>query len=157
MEVFESTFEEVYPNWKNELWPGRISKIESMSSLSWKQPNEIIKDKTIFEKYAPSFFAIKIDGEIVGVNSGFRTKEKVYRSRGLWVKEEYRGKDYGKTLLMQAIIQGKSESCHWIWSMPRKSALKTYESIGFKKRGMWINDGVEFGPNCLVTRQLIYK
>ena len=157
MEVVESTFEEVYPVWNKKLWPERVSEIEPMSSLSWKQPSEIIKDKTIFENYSPSFFAIKIDGKIVGVNSGFMTKERVYRSRGLWVKEEHRGKDYGKTLLMQAIIQGKSEGCHWIWSMPRKSALKTYESVGFKKKGRWIDDGVEFGPNCLVTRQLIYK
>ena len=37
------------------------------------------------------------------------------------------------------------------------TALKTYESVGFKKRGKWIDKGVEFGPNCLATRQLIYK
>ena len=77
MEVVESTFEEVYPVWNKKLWPERVSEIEPMSSLSWKQPSEIIKDKTIFENYSPSFFAIKIDGKIVGVNSGFRTKERV--------------------------------------------------------------------------------
>ena len=54
MEVFESTFYEVYPIWKNELWPGRISKIESMSSLYWKQPSYIIKDNSIFDNYTPA-------------------------------------------------------------------------------------------------------
>jgi len=157
MKVIESTFEEVYPIWNEKLWPERISKIESMSSLYWRQPRDIIKDNSIFEKYIPTFFAIKEDNQIVGVNSGFRTDERIYRSRGVWVKEEYRSKGYGQTLLMQAIIQGKSEGCHWIWSMPRKSALETYKKVGFKKRGKWIDDGVEFGPNCLVTRQLIYK
>ena len=157
MEVRESTFEEVYPIWNEELWPGRISKIEPMSSLYWKQPRDIIKDNTIFNKYQPTFFVIKIEGNIVGVNSGFKTGSGTYRSRGLWVSEEHRGNGYGKTLLMQAIIQGKNEGCFWIWSMPRKTALKTYESVGFKKRGKWIDKGVEFGPNCLATRQLIYK
>ena len=157
MEVRESTFEEVYPVWNEELWPGRISKIEQMSSLYWKQPKDIIKDHSIFDKYCPTFFIIKEDNKIVGVNSGFRTEEKVYRSRGLWVREEYRSKGYGKVLLMATIIKGKSENCHWIWSMPRKSALKTYEGVGFKKRGKWLDKGVEFGPNCLASRQLIYK
>jgi GNAT superfamily N-acetyltransferase len=157
MEVLESTFEEVYPICNEQLWPGRISKIENMSSLFWLQPKEITKNHSIFEKYSPTFFVIKEDNKIVGVNSGFRTDDKVYRSRGLWVKEDYRSKGYGKVLLMQAIIQGKSEDCHWIWSMPRKLALKTYESVGFKKRGKWLDHGVEFGPNCLATRQLIYK
>lgn len=157
MKVIESTFEEVYPIWNEKLWPERISKIESMSSLYWRAPRDIIKDSSIFEKYIPTFFAIKEDNQIVGVNSGFRTDERIYRSRGVWVKEEYRSKGYGQVLLMQAIIQGKKENCHWIWSMPRKSALKTYVKVGFKKRGKWIDEGVEFGPNCLVTRQLIYK
>ena len=154
MEARESTFEEVYPIWNEELWPGRVSKIESMSSLYWKQPREIIKDSSIFDKYTPSFFVIKEDNKIVGVNSGFRTDERIYRSRGLWVREEYRTKGYGKTLLMQAIIQGKSEDCHWIWSMPRKSALETYESVGFNKIGEWLNDTVEFGPNAVAYKYL---
>ena len=157
MEVVESTFEEVYPVWSEELWPERVSKIEPMSSLYWKAPRDIIKDSSIFEKYIPTFFAIKEDNQIVGVNSGFRTDERIYRSRGVWVKEEYRSKGYGQVLLMQAIIQGKSEGCHWIWSMPRKEALPTYQGVGYKKRGKWLDKTVEFGPNCLATRQLIYK
>ena len=48
MEVVESTFEEVYPVWNEELWPERVSKIEPMSSLYWKAPRDIIKDSSIF-------------------------------------------------------------------------------------------------------------
>ena len=157
MEVIMSTFEDIYPVWNEKLWPGRISKIEPMSNLYWRAPRDIIKDNTIFDKYTPTFFLIKEDGLIVGVNSGFRTDERIYRSRGLWVRNEYRNRGIGKTLLMQAIIQGKSEECHWIWSMPRKEALPAYQAIGFKKRGKWIDKTVEFGPNSLATRQLIYK
>ena len=57
----------------------------------------------------------------------------------------------------KAILQGKKEECHWIWSLPRKTALPAYTRVGFKKRGKWLDKDVEFGPNCLVTRQLIYK
>ena len=156
-ECVVSTFEEIYDIWHDQLWPGRISKIESMSSLYWKSPRTIIKDKTIFEKYTPSFWVIKHGDEIVGVNSGFKTEETIYRSRGLYVYPDYRGQGLSAILLRQAILQGKKEGCHWIWSMPRKAALPVYQRVGFKKRGKWLEEEVEFGPNCLATRQLIYK
>jgi len=152
-----SSFEEIYPVWNDKLWPGRISKIESMSSLYWWFPKEIIKDSSIFTKYSPTFWVVKDNEKIIGVNSGFRTDEKVYRSRGLWVDPAYRRQGISQILLKQAILQGKKEECHWIWSMPRKSALPAYQKIGFKKRGKWLDEGVEFGPNCLSTKQIIYK
>ena len=157
LECRQSTFEEIYDIWHDQLWPGRKSKISSMSSLSWVQPREIIKDMTIYKKYTPSFWVIKHGNEIVGVNSGFRTEEKIYRSRGLYVYPEHRKQGLAAILLRQAILQGKKEECHWIWSLPRKTALPAYTRVGFKKRGKWLDKDVEFGPNCLVTRQLIYK
>ena len=156
-ECVESTFEEIYDIWYNKLWPGRISKIEPMSSLYWESPRTITKNKIIFKKYSPKFWIIKYGDELVGCNSGFRTEEKIYRSRGLYVDLEYRGQGLSQILLRQAILQGKSEGCHWIWSLPRKTALPAYQKIGFKKRGKWLDEGVEFGPNCLATRQIIYK
>jgi len=152
-----SSFEEIYPIWHDKLWPGRISKIEPLSSLYWCFPNKIIKDNSIFEKYSPTFWVVKDNEKIIGVNSGFRTDEKVYRSRGLYVDSAYRRQGISQILLRQAILQGKKEECHWIWSMPRKSALPSYQKIGFKKKGKWLDEGVEFGPNCLTTRQIIYK
>ena len=156
-ECILSSFEEIYPVWDNKLWPGRISKIKPMSILYWEMPTKIIKDSSIFEKYPSTFWVVKDEEKIIGVNSGFRTDEKVYRSRGLWVDPAYRRQGISQILLWQAILQGKKEECHWIWSMPRKSALPAYQKIGFKKRGKWLDEGVEFGPNCLSTRQIIYK
>ena len=156
-ECVVSTFEEIYDIWHDQLWPGRISKIESMSSLYWKSPRTVIKDKTIFKKYTPSFWAIKHGDEIIAVNSGFKTEERIYRSRGLYVYPDYRGQGLSAILLRQAILQGKKEQCHWIWSLPRKTALSAYQRVAFKKRGKWLDKEVEFGPNCLATRQLIYK
>ena len=156
-ECVVSTFEEIYDIWHDQLWPGRISKIESMSSLYWKSPRTVIKDKTIFKKYTPSFWAIKHGDEIIAVISGFKRDERIYRSRGLYVYPDYRGQGLSAILLRQAILQGKKEQCHWIWSLPRKTALSAYQRVGFKKRGKWLDKEVEFGPNCLATRQLIYK
>ena len=157
MKCVQSTFDEIYDIWHDKLWPDRVSKIKPLSSLCWQLPNTIIKDKTIFDKYSPTFWTIKEGDKIVGVNSGFRTGEKNYRSRRLYVDEEYRKKGLSQILLGQAILQGKREECHWIWSMPHKIALPAYQKIGFKKRGKWLEEGVEFGSNCLATRQIIYK
>ena len=157
MKCVQSTFDEIYDIWHDKLWPDRVSKIKPLSSLCWQLPNTIIKDKTIFDKYSPTFWTIESGDKIIGVNSGFRTEEKVYRSRGLYVDLEYRGQGLSQILLRRAMNQGKREDCHWIWSMPRKTALPVYQKMGFKKRGKWLEEEVEFGPNCLATRQIIYK
>ena len=89
-ECILSSFEEIYPIWRDKLCPERISKIKPMSSLCWQLPNEIIKDNSIFERYSPTFWVVKDNEKIIGVNSGFKTSDKVYRSRGLYVDLEYR-------------------------------------------------------------------
>ena len=157
-----NTFEDIFPYWTNELWVGRVSKIEHMSSLKWNSYMwfmhgnvEITKDHSIFDKYTPIFFNVKVGDEIIGVNSGFKTDDKIYRSRGLWVKPEHRGNGHSKTLLKQTIKQGRKEGCTHIWTMPRKTALPAYESVGFNKIGGWIDEKVEFGPNCIAMRKLI--
>ena len=38
--------------------------------------------------------------------------------------------------------------------MPRKSALETYEAVGFSKIGDWLDDTVEFGPNAVAYKYL---
>ena len=156
-ECILSSFEEIYPIWHDKLWPGRISKIEPMSSLCWQLPNKIVKDGSIFESYSPIFWVVKDNRKIIGINSGFKTSDKVYRSRGLYVDPTYHNQEISQILLRQSILQGKKEECHWIWSMSQKSVLPVYQKIGFKKRGKWLNEGIEFGPNCLVTRQILYK
>ena len=112
----EISFDEIYPVWDKRLWPGRKSKIEPMSSLVWNSRlflswgnSEIKKDSSIFDKYEPKFFAFVIDDEVVGVNSGFRTEDSVYRSRGLWVDPNHRGLGLGQQLLTQATKLAKEE------------------------------------------------
>ena len=56
-----NTFDDILPYWTNELWVGRVSKIEHMSSLKWNSylwfvhgNVEITKDHSIFDKYGCS-------------------------------------------------------------------------------------------------------
>ena len=70
------TFEDVLPIWNNDLWPNRISKIESRSALFW-DVNEwtnfnnvsIIKKRKEIWEYEPTFFCIRDNNKIIGVNS----------------------------------------------------------------------------------------
>jgi hypothetical protein len=59
-----------------------------------------------------------------------------------------------KDLLNIVIEEGKNRGCNKIWSLPRKNSLYAYENIGFRKQSDWIEDDVEFGPNCIVTRPI---
>lgn len=97
-EYSETTFEEIYDLWNEGLWPNRVSKIESRSSLSWDAELwegygniSITKQKDTIWKYEPTFWAAKSDGKLIGVNSGFKTNDNIYRSRGLYVSPEHRG------------------------------------------------------------------
>lgn len=85
----------------------------------------------------PSFFAYFVNDKIVGVNSGHMCKNNQYRSRGLFVMENFRGQGIGAKLLVATIDQGKIEGADLCWSYPRKTSWKTYESAGFKLITEW--------------------
>ena len=96
MQVITLTFEQIKEIWEKELWPNRESAIETHSAMTWPLTNTVPYDMEIFE-YIPAFYAIEIDNKIVGVNSGHRTEDKGYRSRGLWVHPDFRRKGVGKS------------------------------------------------------------
>jgi GNAT superfamily N-acetyltransferase len=161
-EYFETTFENIYDLWNEGLWPSRVSKIESRSSLSWDARLwegygniYITKNKERIWKYKPTFWVARSEGKLIGVNSGFKTNDDIYRSRGLYVSPEHRGVGVSKMLLKLTINSAKQGGCRIIWTMPRKSALPAYESVGFRKIGGWIDEGVEFGPNCIAINELL--
>ena len=89
-------FETILPIWKHNLWPNRQSQIKHMSSMTYK--GKI--DMSIYEKYTPTFFAVYNNaGQIIGVNSGHQTGERMYmREQGgmymmkMWVRNpSFRG------------------------------------------------------------------
>lgn len=158
--ICDVTFDDVYPIWKEKLWPGRISRLDQISMLTLRH-GELVKELTVKKfKKSVNFSAVvyvseytEEKNEIVGVNSSVFTGLGLYRSRGLWVDPDHRGLGLSKILLQYAIVKGKDRGCDTVWSLPRKESLPMYESVGFKKQSDWIDD-VEFGPNCVVTRPI---
>ncbi len=92
--------------------------------------------------------------ELVGVNSGHRTTDAQYRSRGIWVDPSYRKHGVAQILFTMTEHQAILEECNMIWSIPRKSALPAYTKFGFKTVGDYFDEGMEFGPNIYVSKDL---
>lgn len=118
--------------WRTYLWPDRTSKIESNSAMVFKSGYDMYNMNT-----TPSFFGYFINDELVGVNSGHGCADNMYRSRGLWVFPEHRGKGIGKQLLIETINQAKRENADVIWSFPKRTSWNTYNSVGFELAGDW--------------------
>jgi len=147
-------FETILPFWQEKLWPNRTSEIKPMSSMMYQGGF----DMEIYKKYSPTFFAVyNVVGEIVGVNSGHRTTDDLYRSRGIWVDPRYRKLGVSGVLFCELHGQAIKEKCKAIWSIPRKEALPAYEKVGFKKTSEFFDEGMEFGPNCYVYKDLDHK
>ncbi len=139
----------VLPIWRDKLWPGRKSEIKPTNGIKFMGGF----DKRI-ESNIPTFFGAFIGNECVGVNSGFKTDENYYRSRGLYVNPDHRKTGISQILLYAAQGQAHAENCGVMWSMPRESALSAYKRFGFEKVSAMFDENVEFGPNCFVIKTL---
>ncbi len=149
MNVTASSFEEVFPVWRDHLWPARETPIRSHSSMTFDGGY----DPTIYDNPV-HFYKVIIDDRIAGVNSVFKTGTTECRSRGLFVFPEFRGQGVSSLLLAAAVDFAKKQSAAAIWSLPRESALKAYERVGFQKIRTADAAQVEFGPNLYVRRLL---
>lgn len=146
------TFNQICEVWQAELWPERQSPIEPHSAMTWPFENNPEQyDMNIFE-YSPVFWGVYINKELVGVNSGHRTTDTQYRSRGIWVHPEHRHRGVAQTLFTMTAHQAILEKCNMIWSIPRQSALLAYTKFGFNTVGDYFDEGMEFGPNIYVTK-----
>lgn len=137
------TFQEIYEIWRSELWPNRVSEITSTSAMNYLGGYDISN-----MTYDPTFISYILEGEIVGVNSGHHCADGSYRSRGLFVFPNYRGKKIGQILLNATISQAKKESASFIWSYPRNTSWKTYESAGFVLTSIWENSELGYNAYC---------
>ena len=135
------TFDEIYPIWRNHLWPDRLSDITSNSAMCFLEGYDLVNMET-----TPTFFAAMINEEIAGVNSGHMCKDLQYRSRGLFVFEKFRGNNIGKDLLLATIDQARKEGADMCWSYPRDTSWKTYERAGFSLVSEFTPD--EMGNNA---------
>ena len=138
MQISRIDFQTIEDIWQTELWPNRTSAIESHSAMTWPfegKPESI--DMNIFD-YPATFLGAYIDNKLVGVNSGHKTTNEQYRSRGIWVDPEYRKRGVAQMLFLMTAHQAKIEGCEMLWSIPRKTALPAYTKYGFQTVGDYI-------------------
>lgn len=134
-------FNTIYEIWAKNLWPNRISKIESHSAMMFDGSYSMVNFN-----YPASYFCFVIDGTIAGVNSGHLCEDGSYRSRGLYVSPEFRKKGIGRALLMTIIDKARCENAKFIWSFPRQNSWKVYGSAGFELSSDWVE--AEMGINA---------
>jgi GNAT superfamily N-acetyltransferase len=142
------TFEEVLPKWK-QLWPGK-EKIKPINCNTFLGGT----DFDIPKRFKATYFGCYHNKELIGVTSGYRNTLNIYRVRGTWVDEIYRGKGISTLLLKENEKQAKLEKCTIMWTMGRKSAEYAYKNFGFIRVGEYFSEGVEFGPNCYLYKQI---
>ena len=143
-------FQTILPYWQQFLWPNRKSEINPISTIKYMGGYDMnIKNNT------PTFWAIFDDKKIVGVNSGVKTSIDGYRSRGIYILGDYRGKNLSNLLFSELEKQAKIEQCSYIWSMPRKGSHYSYLKYGFVQTSDFFDEGVEFGPNCYVKKDIL--
>jgi len=147
--VKEVGFNEVLPVWSEYLWPNSRN-LRPMSSLCFLGEY----DNEIYNKYTARFSVAELDGRIIGVNSCHQTSKLHYRSRGIYVFDEYRRQGVAQ-LLFNFVKQSAIEAgCGLIWSLPRLDALSAYKTFGFTEVGEVVNQGVEYGPNIFVALRI---
>lgn len=142
--------------WLEYLWPDRNTVSRMSSLIDAKNHN-----KVIYESYQPYFFGCIIDDKLVGVNSGHQTSRTHFRSRGLYVFPEWRRHGIGVELINATVQKAVQQQCKYIWTMPRKNALSTYEKCGFEKKSPWFDTGTHMDrtiklseANCYAERKL---
>lgn len=143
----EIDFETICEKWKN-LWPD--TKHRQMSSMLYKGGI----DMEIYKKYTPTFFGHFIGEQLVGVNSGHRTSDTMYRSRGIWIDKSHRGLGVSTALFNITQQVARQEGCTMLWSIPRESAYKSYYRFGFRRTSEYFSEGMDYGPNCYVVKYI---
>lgn len=140
------SFEEIYQIWQNHLWPGRRSPIESNSAMCYLGGYDMYNMNTV-----PSFFGLFVDNQLAGVNSGHMCKNREYRSRGLFVFDEHRGRGFGTELLLRTVAQGREENAVLCWSYPRKNSWSTYRRSGFSLQSAFKQDETGLNAYCSIV------
>lgn len=140
---------DIFPIWKEKLWPNRTSVIEPTTSMKYLGGYDM--ENKIF---SPLLLGIYDEYNIVAVNSLVLCNDGSARSRGLWVDNSYRGLGLAKTILTKTITLAKLKNATFLWTIPRKSALPAYVSSGFIQTSNWFNEGMEYGPNCYAKHDL---
>jgi GNAT superfamily N-acetyltransferase len=144
------SYEEIYPIWFEKLWPGRSSRIDPNSAMSFLGGYNIANMNT-----TPTFFGWVEDEKIVGVYSGHQCHDQGYRTRGLYVSPTYRRNGIGFKLVQAALEQARFEQCSYAWCTPRKDSKAVHERAGFRMVTDW--EPSETGMNAYFYISLYTK
>lgn len=148
--VIEIGFDEILPVWRDQLWPNRRSEIRPTSTMTMQAG---VYDLRLKQAHA-HFWGAYVRGKLIGVNSGFRTADNGFRSRGLWVDPAYAGCGAGRRLMQATERMARFYRADTLWSIPRQSAMGFYEACGYVRSSDWFADGMEFGPNAYAVKSL---
>jgi GNAT superfamily N-acetyltransferase len=134
--------------WKNKLWPGRVSAIESHSAMMIT-PGEYDMGNFQLPIWCYGYFK---GTELVGVNSGHLCTDGLLRIRGFWVDSQHRRQGIGKKLLLRTIEDAKFNNIMGTWAFPRKTSWPIFESIGFIQTSDWLKSEMsEANTYCYLT------
>ena len=140
------TYYLMFTIWHDHLWPNRTSPIESTSAMRFLGGYDIEN-----MNYPPYFFAWVEDGKVLGVNSGHLCADNSFRSRGLYVFPEYRGRGIAQSLLKATIEEARNDGADFAWSYPKKSSWKAYESVGFELASDWEQSELDINAYCRIS------
>jgi GNAT superfamily N-acetyltransferase len=108
---------------------------------------EVVGVATVFPDPAP------FDTSEVGVPPGPGGEKRIWRLRGMAVREDLRGCGVGLLVLEAALDHVAESGCKLIWCNARVPAVGFYERSGFKKMGdEWIVP--MSGPHVVMWRSL---
>lgn len=142
-------WEDIHNIWANNLWPNRETLIEPCSALSYPS----LKINMEYMSGPVHFWGAYVTDTLIGVNSGHQTGDG-WRSRGLWVHPQHRGAGVANTLLNLTVHDAILNGAQYVWSLPRKTSFSVYQRVGFIQVTDWLDQGVEFGPNCVACINL---
>jgi len=134
MKILEISWQDIRSIWQCELWPQRVSQIETHSAMTWPWSSNSDYDMSIFVRPV-TYWGCYDNKILVGVNSGHGTSDSEYRSRGLWVDPDWRNQGIGTQLLTHTTEHASAQGYNMIWSLPRIVALETYTRAGFQEVG----------------------
>ena len=143
----ETDFSTAGAVWKSRLWPKRVEPIEARSALLFKKGFDLN-----YQSAEVFFVKAAADQQIVGVCSGQRTGPKEFRSRGLWVAENYRKKGIGGALFRFVEEEAKRRGGLHLWTLARYSSKEFYLSMGMKSAGK--TGKFEYGPHFYMSKKL---
>lgn len=131
---------EILEGWK-QLWPDRkdipsVSTWTLMEECFLYDDVDVVKDAidhdiNIKTTEYVNYYGVYDNEKLIGVNSGHKTSQISWRSRGLWVHPNYRGRKISK-MLLNAVVD--SAHTQYVWSVPKTKSMAAYESVGFIKR-----------------------